>query len=71
MFRNNFMKSAYFKKPSVREQREIDEFLKRLEERDGNLKYQALVDYYQSKGPCSAFSVGHNPRSINSDGEEL
>ena len=71
MFRNNFMKSPYFKRLSEPQQREIDDFLKTLEERDGKLKYQALVDYFRSKSRSSAFGVGHNPRPINPEGEEL
>ena len=64
-------RGAYHKKPNAHEQREINEFLQTLEERDGNLRYQALIDYFRSKSSSSSFGVGHNPRSINPDGEEL
>ena len=64
-------RTAYMKKPNARELREIEDFLKTLEERDGNLRYQALIDYFYAKSSSSSFGVGHNPRSINPEGEEL
>ena len=64
-------RQAYHKKRlSERELNEVNEFLARLDASDGELKFQALVDYYRSKGSSVAFT-GHNPRSINPEGEEL
>jgi hypothetical protein len=42
-------RGAYHKQPNKRERAEIDELKKKLSERDGELKYQALLDWYRSK----------------------
>ena len=42
-------RGAYFKAPSKKEQKEINDLLTKIEENDGELKYQALLDWYRSK----------------------
>jgi hypothetical protein len=42
-------RGAYKTKQTKREREEIEELNTKLSERDGHLKYQALLDWYRSK----------------------
>lgn len=51
--------------------REIEELLKTIENVDGRLKYQALIDHFRSWCSTPEYRAGHNPPSITAEGEEL
>ena len=62
-------RGAYHKSINVTEEAEIKQFNENMIQRDGELKYQALYDYFRR---CSTpeYSMGSNPRQINPEGEE-
>ena len=51
--------------------KDIDTLRKKINESNGELKYQALIDHWQNLYSSSEFISGTNPRPINGEGEEL
>lgn len=51
--------------------RDIEALRKKINESNGELKYQALIDHWQNLSSSPEFISGSNPRPINGEGEEL
>ena len=63
-------RGAYSKSANQAELKELKEFHENMYKADGELKYQALYDHFRASS-TPEFRVGHIPRSINPEGEEL